>query len=244
MRFRGQIGVFLATPLQPVEAFRVVFDGHFEIRRLVRIIPAFFVHLVHREGRLALPFQPLELGLDARHHPLDVGVAGVETRCQLERLERPRNVTVLHLVLRLATEGGDLLGALELRQVLLHLFEVGVGGVDGQAGFQGFDAAFEVVLGLEGRGEAEVALDEGFVGLDAGAGGGFHFFVVRDLFVAGGHVGPVGGDVGVDGGGFLVFGDGGFVAAFFEVFVAFGFEGFCSWVAWHGDGVWLDSRSG
>ncbi len=63
--------------------------------------------------------------------------------------------------------------------------------------------------------------------------------VLLDFFVARGHVGPVGGDVGVDGGGFLVFGNGGGVLSVFEEFVSFGFEGFGFGMTWHGEFGWV-----
>ena len=84
---------------------------------------------------------------------------------------RDAQLALSHLLLSLDNKLGYLLCALELSDVLLHLLEVVVRGVDAEAGLEGLDARREVVHGLLGCGETEVALYKLVVGLDAVLGG-------------------------------------------------------------------------
>ena len=232
MRLEGELGQLLALLLEVVQALGVLLDGALEVGGLVLLVSLLLVHLGTGQAGLALGLHLLVAGLDLGHHPLDVGVAGVEAAGQLEGLVGAGDVRALHLLVGLAAVGGDLLPALELGNVLLHLLEVGVGRLDGQAALQGLDAPLQVVEALLGGRQAEVSLDEVLVGLDARAGGLGHLLVVAELFVAGGHVGPVGGHSGIDGGGGVVLLDGLGVLAGLEEGVALGLDGFCLSV-WH-----------
>ncbi|KAL7551336.1 hypothetical protein ACHAWF_014529, partial [Thalassiosira exigua] len=227
----GEVGLALAAALESLDAFGVVVDGDCVAVSRPR------EEVRGENGSCAEKrFHPLVLGLHPSHHPLDVGISRVQPTRQLQRLVRPRDVPVGHLLLALPNVRGHGLPPLELGEVALHPLEVGVGRVHGQPGFEGLDAPLEVVLRLERRRESEVSLDEVLVGLDARPGGFFHGVVVGQLFVARGHVGPVRGDVRVDGRGVAVLGDGRAVVSGLEVLVALGLEGFGAGVAGHGFG--------
>lgn len=222
-----ELGQLLPLLLEIVQALGVLLDGCLEVGILVLLVALLLVRLGAGEAGFALGLHLLPAGLDLAHHALNVGIAGVETAGQFQSLVRTGDVSALHLLIGLAAVGGDLLPALELGNVLLHLLEVGVGRLDGEAALQGLDATLQIVHALLGGGQTEVSLDEVLVGLDARARGFAHLLVVAELFVTGGHVGPVGRDGGIDGGGGVVLLNGLGILAGLEEGVTLALDGFC-----------------
>ena len=230
----GKIRSLLAFLLQLVEALGVVLDGNFKVGILVGLVAIFLVSLDRRKAGLALLFHLVEFWLDFSHHLFDDWISRIHATGEIELLHGPGNVAVLHQLFRLVAVGGDLFVALQLGDFLLHALQVGVGRLNSKAAFQSLDAVVEVVELLVGDRQAEVPLDKVLVRLDTGASGIGHFIVLVKLLVASGHVGPVAGDVGIEGSRFLVFLDGLGKLARLEKFIALGFDGFGLWV-WHGD---------
>ncbi|EJK68820.1 hypothetical protein THAOC_09964, partial [Thalassiosira oceanica] len=223
VRLHGQVGHGLALALQAGEAFGVVFDGDWDASGRGE-----GTSLGSRATNVATRLLQVDATLDSRHHPLEVRVPSIQSARQFDGFECSSNVAVRHLLLAFSDVGSHRLTALQFREVLLHALQVGIGRVHGQARLERLDTAFQVIFGLERRGQAEVTLDERLIGLDARAGGVLHFIVAADLFVAGRHVGPVGGHIWVDRGGLLVLGNCRLVISGLEVLVALCLEGLCS----------------
>mmetsp|Transcript_22360 Transcript_22360/g.48582 ORF Transcript_22360/g.48582 Transcript_22360/m.48582 type:complete len:221 (+) Transcript_22360:379-1041(+) len=141
MSLHGQITLLLPPTLQPLNTLGIMINRHLKIRILVSIIPPLLVHLIRRKVRLTLSLHTLKLGLHTRHHTFNVWISRIHPRSKFKGFVRPPNIPVGHLFIAFANVGCHGLSALELREVLLHLFQIGIARVHGESTLECFDTS-------------------------------------------------------------------------------------------------------